>query len=259
MTQIAIDAGHGGVDPGAVYEGRQEKDDNLKLALAVGDILENKGIDVYYTRTEDVYQKPYEKAVLANEAKADYLVSFHRNSSMIPNQYTGVETLVYNDTGVKGKMARAINKELANVGFRNIGVNERPGLVILRRSKMPAILIEAGFINSEEDNRLFDDEFEQIAEGIAQGILETIRESGGMTGMENQKEIPYYRVQTGLYRKKENAWKQLEQLKNEGYPAFIIMKDGYYAVQVGAFENLSNAVKMESILREHGYQTYITT
>ena len=59
MAKIAIDAGHGGADPGAVYQGRQEKDDNLKLALAVGERLQNNGLDVYYTRTEDIYQTPY--------------------------------------------------------------------------------------------------------------------------------------------------------------------------------------------------------
>ena len=44
---IMLDAGHGGQDPGAVYKGRQEKNDNLKLALAVGEILKNKGIDIF--------------------------------------------------------------------------------------------------------------------------------------------------------------------------------------------------------------------
>lgn len=44
---IALDAGHGGSDPGAVYNGRREKDDNLKLAMAVGDILKNEGMDVF--------------------------------------------------------------------------------------------------------------------------------------------------------------------------------------------------------------------
>ena len=58
---IMLDAGHGGQDPGAVYKGRQEKDDNLKLALAVGEILKNNGIDVSYTRTTDIYQTPFEK------------------------------------------------------------------------------------------------------------------------------------------------------------------------------------------------------
>ena len=50
---IMLDAGHGGRDPGAVYNGRQEKDDTLRLALAVGEILQNRGIDVEYTRTTE--------------------------------------------------------------------------------------------------------------------------------------------------------------------------------------------------------------
>lgn len=256
MAKIAIDAGHGGSNPGAVFEGRQEKDDNLKLALAVGDILKDQGVDVVFTRTDDVFQTPYQKAMLANESGADWLVSIHRNSSPIPNQYTGVETLVYDETGTKAELAESINRELEKAGFRNLGIQERPGLVILRRSKMPAVLVEAGFINSEEDNRLFDEEFEQIAQGIAQGILNTIQT--GVSGSEDGDHV-YYRVQTGAYRNRENADRQLEKLKKEGYPAFITEKGGYYLVQVGAFRNLSNAVRMEGILRSSGYQTYITT
>ena len=61
MAIIVIDAGHGGFDNGAMYQGRKEKDDNLRLALAVGQILEQQGYDVIYTRTTDVYQSPYEK------------------------------------------------------------------------------------------------------------------------------------------------------------------------------------------------------
>lgn len=56
---IMLDAGHGGEEPGAVYMGRQEKDDTLNLVLAIGEILQNNGIDVEYTRTTDVYESPY--------------------------------------------------------------------------------------------------------------------------------------------------------------------------------------------------------
>ena len=54
MAVVTLDAGHGGYDNGASYQGRREKDDNLNLALAVGNILQNRGVDVRYTRTEDV-------------------------------------------------------------------------------------------------------------------------------------------------------------------------------------------------------------
>ena len=55
---IMLDAGHGGRDPGAVYNGRQEKDDTLALTLAIGAILQHRGVDEEYTRTTDVYEYP---------------------------------------------------------------------------------------------------------------------------------------------------------------------------------------------------------
>lgn len=172
--RIALDAGHGGSDPGAVYKDRREKDDTLDLTLAVGDILKKNGIDVYYTRTTDEYETPFKKATDANNSGADLFVSIHRNSSENPNQYSGVETLVYSNTGLKAEVARNINNQLEDAGFKNLGVDERKNLVVLKRTKMPAVLVEAGFINNDKDNYLFDEEFDSIAQAIADGILESI-------------------------------------------------------------------------------------
>ena len=172
--KVALDAGHGGSDPGAVYNDRQEKDDTLDLALAVGDILKKNGVDVFYTRTNDEYETPFKKATDANNSGADLFVSIHRNSSEKPNQYSGVETLVYNDSGFKSEVARNINNQLENVGFKNLGVDTRKNLVVLKRTKMPAVLVEAGFINNEKDNYIFDQEFDKVANAIADGILESI-------------------------------------------------------------------------------------
>ena len=58
-----------------------------------------------------------------------------------------METLVYDKSGKKVELAENINEALSQVGFRNLGVKERPGLVVLRRSQMPAVLVEAGFLN----------------------------------------------------------------------------------------------------------------
>lgn len=174
MALIVLDAGHGGVNPGATYNGRLEKDDALALTLAVGNILEANGMDVYYTRTTDIYESPYQKAMEANAVGADYFVSIHRNSSPYPNQYTGIESLVYNRYGEAARLAENINARLEEVGFVNQGVNERPNLVVLNRTQMPSVLVEVGFINTDADNQLFDERFDEIAQAIADGILATV-------------------------------------------------------------------------------------
>lgn len=170
---IVLDAGHGGANPGAVYNGRQEKDDALRLTLAVGQLLENAGLDVIYTRTSDIYDSPAGKAQIANEADADFFLSIHRNSSVYPNQYTGIESLVYNRYGTAARVAGDINENLEALGFINQGVNERTNLVVLNRTRMPAVLVEAGFINNDSDNALFDSRFDEIAQAIADGVLDS--------------------------------------------------------------------------------------
>ena len=248
---VAIDPGHGGRDPGAVSEGRQEKDDVLRLALEVGALLEQNGIQVVYTRTTDVYNTPFEKATMANNSGADLLVSFHRNATPT-GEASGAEVLVYEDAGLPAELAREILDALEEVGFDNRGVIERKNLVVLRRSQMPAVLVEVGFIDNQGDNELFDQEFDQIAEGIADAILDTISDV-------ETPEQPLYRVQVGAYRESRYAYAQLQRLLAQGFPAFIIYEDGLYRVQVGAFQQLTNAVRMEQELRRMGYNTYITT
>lgn len=174
MPLIVLDAGHGGANPGAVYKGRQEKDDALALTLAIGRILEDRGVDVYYTRTTDIYESPAQKTMEGNQVGADYFVSIHRNSSPYPNQYSGVESLVYNRYGAAAQMAYNINQQLEAVGFLNQGVNERTNLVVLNRTQIPSVLVEVGFINTDADNELFDTRFNDIAQAIADGILITL-------------------------------------------------------------------------------------
>lgn len=246
IGKVMIDAGHGGEDPGAVFEGRREKDDALRLALAVGEILEDNGVDVMYTRVTDVYDTPQEKAEIANRSEADYLVSIHRNAMPVPGTASGIMSLVYENGGTAGRLGANINRELAQTGFADLGVVERPGLIILRRSGMPAVLVEAGFIDNPEDNALFDRQFQEMAEAIASGILETIRE-------ENEIRPEYYQVQVGAYRERAMAEEIARELSEQGYPAFYVSQDGYYKVRVGAFLNLDNAARMEMRLRQEGW------
>ena len=279
--KIAIDAGHGGSDYGATFNGRKEKDDNLALALAVGKILEKRCFDVYYTRTEDVYDTPFTKATKANQSGADLFVSIHRNSSEIPNKYNGVQTLLYNTNGIKKDIADSINSNLENVGFKNLGISIRPNLVVLKRTRMPALLVEAGFINSDIDNEIFDNNLGKIATAIADSITETLYDNGIIKSQNlcvnntsnlpntpstpvinnssdyDETYVPLYRVQVGAFKNRDNAERMLNSLIVEGFPAFIIYEDDYYKVQVGAFRLLTNAIKMEQRLRRYRYNTYI--
>lgn len=295
---IMLDAGHGGKDPGAVYNGRQEKDDTLALTLAVGEILQGRGIDVLYTRTTDVYESPYQKAMEANEAGADFFVSIHRNSYPTDNTASGVETLVYDRSGLKLQMAENINEQLEAIGFVNLGVKERPGLVVLRRTRMPAVLVEAGFINSDTDNQLFDDNFDDIALAIAEGILDTLQMNGligndvppgsnpgdpdNMSGGGNtpggemtpgggnmpgrpgndpghSEGIPQYTVQAGAFRNGAYADRLQKELLEQDFPAVTGQGGGLYRVTVGTFPTLDKAADMERRLKRAGYQTVIVS
>lgn len=249
---IMLDAGHGGTDPGAVYKGRREADDALQLTLAVGEILQNHGFDVEYTRTTDVYEPPYQKAMEANEAGVDYFVSIHRNSYPTDNEVSGVESLVYDLSGIKYEMAKNINAQLEDIGFVNLGVHARPNLVVLKRTKMPAVLVEAGFINSDTDNQLFDESFDDIANAIADGIMDTVMKPG-------MNQVMQYRVQVGAYRQRRYAEALLNELQAQEYPAFIEQGNGFWRVQVGEYPTLKEAVVMERRLKQAGYPTIIVS
>lgn len=249
---IMLDAGHGGTDPGATYNGRLEKDDVLRLTMAVGDILSNAGYRVLYTRTTDVYESPIQKANEANNANADLFVSIHRNSNPTPNSASGVEVLVYDASGLKLEIAEAITEELSKVGFVDLGVKERPNLIVLRRTRMPALLVEVGFINSNADNQLFDAEFNAIAKGIADGIINTVENYEGTPGSGK------YRVQVGAFRNRNNANRLFNELIAQDYPAEVVAgKDGFYRVQVGSLSNLEEATALERRLKRAGYSTII--
>lgn len=267
MAKIIIDPGHGGSDSGATYEGRREKDDVLRLGLEVGKLLQRNGQDVFYTRVSDVYNTPLEKAEMGNKVNADFFLSLHRNSTDKPNSAGGAEATVYEISGIREEMANELLNELEKVGFSNRGILERPDLTILRRTDMPTVALDVGFIDSEKDNVIFDREFNQIVRAIALGVLTVLKKQE--TLKEEQKPIQesiqsppkerLYRVQVGAFRNYQNAAQFLNRLQREGYPAFMLLEDDIYRIQVGAYELLDNAIRMEQQLRSQGYNTFITT
>lgn len=254
VQKIIIDAGHGGANPGATYEGRRESDDALRLSMAIGEILRNDGFDVVYTRTDDTTQSVGEKAAIANASGADLFISIHRNAAARDNLYNGVQTLIYGPGGLREEVAGNIADELEEVGFQNLGIDIRPDLVVLNRTQMPAVLVEAGFIDSDKDNQIFDSRFQETAEAIAAGIEDAVDHPAGN---HNQR----YSVQVGLFRNKVYADNLLLRLKRQGYPAILDTdpRNGLYRVRVGEYSMLDQAVDMEERLKNRGYTTFLTT
>ena len=174
---ICLDAGHGGTDSGAVLEQRLEKDDNLAMTLAVGSILESRGAKVIYTRSDDTDVELQNRAAFANKMDASMFVSFHRNAG----GGQGAEVWIDKSPDRWEKsLATRIQSVMARVGFTDRGVkrgtagNSTINYTVIGRTQMPACLIELGFIDNEADNDLLDTYWTELAEGIAEAILQEV-------------------------------------------------------------------------------------
>ena len=179
---VCIDAGHGGKDAGSVSANnkRYEKDDNLQMALAVQKELEKHDIKVILTRENDTFVTLQKRCQIANFRRADLFVSIHRNSSESGN---GVEIWVKSqENELDEKLANSILDELAKTKIQtNRGIkqgtseNEGNDYYVNKNTKMPSCLIELGFISNQKDNQLLDENRENYAKAIANGILQNIQ------------------------------------------------------------------------------------
>lgn len=252
-VEIILDAGHGGFDNGAAYEGIKEKDQALQLTKDVGERLAQDGYVVKYIRTEDVYESPYQKAEKANGIGGDYFISFHRNYSIEDNLYDGVQALV---NSFEAKEAMVLGTELANqlekVGFQNLGLEAVPDLIVLRETDMPAVLLEVGFMNSSRDTAIWKEQYAQIVDAIVEGI-----ETAAPIVVTSQTRNGMYYVQTGLFKHDVNAAYQLERLQLLGYQGQIHYEKPFYGVWVGKSDVLDEAVELQKSLRRDGFQTLI--
>ena len=173
--KICIDAGHGSKDPGAVNGKWKEADIALQIALRLGSLLEKNGNEVVYTRKDDTFIELYDRCKIANNAGCDCFVSIHLNSAD-NKQAHGTETLVYGPSSERAcKLAEIVNRNIvSSTKFRDRGVKYRPELCVLKRTNMPAILVETGFISNDEEleNLLSDFVQELIVVAISDGIKE---------------------------------------------------------------------------------------
>lgn len=180
QIRICIDPGHhggkAGLDPGAVNGDLKEAVAALAIAKKLGVKLTEKGYIVRFTRNTDKELSLSERCRIANEFNADCFVSIHLNSA-VNKAARGVETLRYSKVGALTKeLAENVQSGLVEASeMKDRGVKLRDNLHVLKGTKMPAVLVECGFLsNDEEASKLFcADCQDDIAQGIANGIIKT--------------------------------------------------------------------------------------
>ncbi|MBW4665323.1 MAG: N-acetylmuramoyl-L-alanine amidase [Chroococcus sp. CMT-3BRIN-NPC107] len=175
---VVIDPGHGGKDPGAIgLRGLQEKNVILPISKKIAAILEQQGIQVVMTRDSDYFVDLGPRPVIADRANAKVFVSIHANS--MPANRTdvnGLETYYY-DSGQR--LARTIhNSILKSIDVRDRGVR-KARFYVLRKSTMPSVLVEVGFVTGVVDSpRLATTAYQnQMAEAIARGIIQYVQQN----------------------------------------------------------------------------------
>ena len=180
--KVVIDPGHGGPDPGAVgIGGLRETDVVLDVSLQVSDLLSAKGVKVLMTRKNEIDLDLPPRVAKANRYKANAFVSIHANASRGKRRdVNGLETFYY--TGYRGlSLAKNIHKEIVKVsyGSPDRGVR-RSRFFVIRRTDMPAALVEIGFVTGRIDARKLKQKYhrQKLAFAIAKGILSYLKESG---------------------------------------------------------------------------------
>ncbi len=180
--KIYIDQGHNPVNPNAGAEGNGLREQDLVYTIGqrLADRLRaNPDFEVRLSRpTRDTQLGTSTGTSLAarvNEANrwgADYFISLHTNAAS-SSSASGSEAYVYTRNSRAFDFAEDILTNLTDVtGLRDRGVQARPGLYVLRKTQMPATLLELGFITNPGDAALMRDNPGLFAEGIYQGILE---------------------------------------------------------------------------------------
>lgn len=186
---IALDAGHGGIDGGAVSkEGEVEKDLNLAIVLYLRDYLQQAGALTLLTRegdydlahpetkgasrrkTQDLLQRARQ---LSGDRKIDLTISIHMNAMPSP-QWSGAQTFFYPSNPENQRLATVIQTEIReSLGNTNRVAKKADTVYLLKQLTMPTALVEVGFLsNPEEANLLADERYQRkVATAIYRGIL----------------------------------------------------------------------------------------
>jgi N-acetylmuramoyl-L-alanine amidase len=167
---IVVDAGHGGHDRGGVpYQRIGEKGMTLDVSQRLKRVLEARGYRVIMTRNSDVFIPLGTRVAIANAQRGSIFVSVHFNSSRRAGA-NGVETYYYRSDSAS--LAASIHRNVvAGAPTENRGIRRR-GFYVLRRTRVPSVLVECGFLTNPEEGRLAQSATyrQQLAERIARGI-----------------------------------------------------------------------------------------
>ena len=169
---IVVDPGHGGSATGAVYEGVRESDLNLAIAKKTAKALEALGAKVVMTRSDDRDLTLTQRTDLANRLKADLFLSVHCNSSPTNFQATGIYTAYHGDSRQGRALADLLRQTMMqSTGAADMGTHDRSDLAVLRTSRMPASLVECGYMSTPAELSLLQQSGYQdlLAQGIARG------------------------------------------------------------------------------------------
>ncbi len=179
-TKIYIDQGHNPQNPNAGAEGNGYREQDLvyEIGRRTAELLRAGGLEVRLSRpTRDTQLGSSTSSSLmarvneANEWGADYFISLHANASAITTA-SGSEAFVYSTASPAFGLAEDILRELNRAtGLADRGVSARTNLYVLRRTRMPATLIELGFITNPSDAALMAERPELFAEGVANGVF----------------------------------------------------------------------------------------
>lgn len=180
IGSIVLDAGHGGVDGGTYYEDVLEKNINFAVVMYMKEILEEEGVEVFLTRSEDDFMDVSERTGIVNQytEEADLFVSIHCNYFEDDDGVSGLECYYYKEDEVGQASAERMIESLKGNKEIKVRSAKHGGYYVLKFSDMPAVLVEMGFLsNKAERDKLNSEEYQKLlAEELSKAIVLNLKE-----------------------------------------------------------------------------------
>ena len=162
---ICIDPGHGDWDDGATgMDGALEKNINLNVSLKLGELLQNAGFNVVYTRNSDdlslsdkEMDNLCQRVNISKENNADLFISIHCNTTDESSSYNGIETWYNPKESNNEVFASIVQTELSNLNYtQDRGIKSDSELVVLAKNDTTSVLVELGFLSNPSDEKFLN-------------------------------------------------------------------------------------------------------